>query len=169
MCDPLLSLKSALFYNPVSYFTMWQTRHLKKFSHVASCFYKSGLHFIFLTFLLFMNVFFSSFLLSFLFSLTPPGVCSYLTKGRSSSTTWSQRLWWALGWNCCGCQGYCFTPFVWRLLALRLKEDMSNRLVKDWSRNATHVYVNILLTWPGTEHQGPLVHWTVAAQIYIFI
>ncbi len=62
-------------------------------------------------------------------SLLTPGVCSYLTKGRFLSTTWSQRPWWALGWSCCGCQGYCCTSSVWRLLAPLLKGNMSNRFV----------------------------------------
>lgn len=65
----------------------------------------------------------------FFVSAFHPGACSYLTRERFSSTTWSQRRWWALGWSCYGCLGYCFTPSGWRSPARPLKGNMWNRCV----------------------------------------
>lgn len=66
------------------------------------------------------------YILSLLFS---PDVCSCLTKELFLSTMWLLQPWWVLGWSCYGCQGFCFTPFAWHLLALVLKENMSKRFV----------------------------------------
>lgn len=64
---------------------------------------------------------------SCLLFFSTPGACSYRTKGRFSSTTWSRRLWWAPGWSCCVCRVCCSTPSAWRWLALPQKGNMSNR------------------------------------------
>lgn len=89
------------------------------------------------------------------FSSCTPGVCFYLTKGHFLSTMWSQRPWWAPPWTCCGCQGYCFTPFAWRSLAQLLKENMSNRFVKVWNATPRSHYYILDLTQPGTDVWEP--------------
>ncbi len=104
-------------------------------------------------------VFYLFVFISFLMS----GVCSYLTKERFLSTMWSQRLSWALEWSCCGCQGYCFTPFVWHLLARLLKGNMSNRFVKALSiKGMLQLQVSILMFFhlPGFKSSWPMLLFT---------